>query len=175
MSRPVAHGRPPLTPSSPLTPADDDASKAVIRSVCVILDAFHFPLPADMELPELAAAPAAPAAAQGAAVDATEAAAADVPMEEGEEEQDAEGEAAEDAEAGAAGAAELAAVPAGEVYRMLAKRAVPELHRIMVDKDTVRAPVALAGTWRRRCACPGHAVRSYGLRAGLSWCARCLR
>ena len=49
--------------------------------------------------------------------------------------------------AGAAASAAAAAVPTVEVYRMLARRAIPELQRIMVTKDTVRAPVALAGEW----------------------------
>lgn len=169
-----------LHPTSP--PIDDSASKAVIRSVCVILDAFHFPLPSELDEAQLAAeaAEAAALAAQEAAAEqlaAAEAAAAaedaaekkknkQKKTEEGEAAEEAAGEAEEavdeeelpdaaaigevamqDADVVAAPAQQ--AVPAGEVYRMLAKRVVPELQRIMVDKETVRAPVALAGAWLR--------------------------
>lgn len=171
--------------------ADDSASKAVIRSVCVILDAFHFPLPSELDEAQLAAeaAEAAALAAQEAAAEqlaAAEAAAAaedaaqkkkQKKAEEGEAEEEAAVEEAEEAVDGeelpdAAGIGEVAmqdadvaaapaqqAVPAGEVYRMLAKRVVPELQRIMVDKETVRAPVALAGEgglWWLECAAAVH-------------------
>ncbi|EFN57812.1 hypothetical protein CHLNCDRAFT_51116 [Chlorella variabilis] len=108
--------------------ADDDACKAIIRSVCVIIDAFHFPLPADVE--EEGAAEPAPAAQPAAA--AVDGEVAGEPAAEEEEEGEEEMAAAE------------AAAAAGEVYRMLSQRVVPELQRIMVDKETVRAPVALA-------------------------------
>ena len=142
--------------------ADDDASKAVIRAVCLILDAFHFPLPADIEDPDFEPAPPA---ATGAAASAAKAAVAKAPAAaaaaEGEE-ADAGAEAAADEEdddeegdedmppakaSASAAVSALNAAPPGEVYRMLAKRAVPELQRIMVTKDAVRAPVALAGGW----------------------------
>lgn len=150
--------------------------------MCVILDAFHFPLPAELDEEQLAAeaAEAAALAAQEAAAErlaAAEAAAAEAA--EGAEgragkRKDAEAdegeEAAEDEDMPDAAVAEapvldadVAAVPAqqvvpaGEVYRMLAKRVVPELQRIMVNKETVRAPVALAG------GC------GIGLGAGCAW------
>jgi U3 small nucleolar RNA-associated protein 20 len=125
--------------------ADDDASKAIIRSVCAIIDAFHFPLPVVGDEDDQAeeepdtAAEQAPEAAEAAAAqqhgdtaaESDDEAAADVEMADGE----------------AAAAAEEATstAVAEEVYRMLSKRVVPELQRIMVDKDKVRAHVALAG------------------------------
>lgn len=155
-----AHRQHSATPSphTPPSHTDDDASKAVIRAVCLILDAFHFPLPTDADAEELAAAlpaeaPSAPsvvATAMAAKAAAAEAAAAmDAEGEgagAGEEGSDAEELPHADA-AGAAASAAAAAVPTVEVYRMLARRAIPELQRIMVTKDTVRAPVALAGEW----------------------------
>ncbi|KAL4434124.1 hypothetical protein ABPG75_000565 [Micractinium tetrahymenae] len=150
--------------------ADDDASKAVIRAVCMILDAFHFPLPDDEDAEAAAQAVAAAAgqelraAAEAGDEDAVAAAEAGVAAaknaaavkeaaaagqaEEGEEEAaeeaDAEAETEEGGDAVMAASGATSAVPAGEVYRMLAKRVMPELQRIMVNKDTVRAPVALA-------------------------------
>lgn len=152
--------------------ADDDASKAVIRSVCMILDAFHFPLPAEGEEEGLAAGGAAPgragdgagAAAQPAAVEAEAEADAEMEME-ADLEPDAD---MGDAAAGAVAALSAAhmAVPAGEVHRMLARRVVPELQRIMVEKDNVRAPVALAG---EQAALLGWAGVADWQRADMAW------
>lgn len=143
------------------TQADDDASKAVIRAVCLVVDAFHFTLPAGDEAEAVAAVAAAVAAeppepgpdgeAEGAAPAAGAAAAAQgqapaAAMEEADEEEEGEADAAM-ADAGAA----AGAPPAAEVYRLLARRVVPELQRIMVNKHAVRAPVALAGA--ARCGC----------------------
>ncbi|PRW58885.1 small subunit processome component 20-like protein [Chlorella sorokiniana] len=150
--------------------ADDSASKAVIRAVCSILDAFHFPLPDELDEAQLAAeaAEAAALAAREAAAEQLAAAEAADAAEKAAKKKEAgaagaEGEEAEEAaedeempdatvvgceatvlDADEAAAPAQQAVPAGEVYRMLAKRVVPELQRIMVDKETVRAPVALA-------------------------------
>ena len=160
-------------------PADDDASKAVIRAVCMILDAFHFPLPDDADAEAAAQAVAAAAgqelraaaeagdeaavaAAEAGMVAARRAAAAEgtgaaEAADEGEEAEEGGDEAeAEEVGEAAAPANAASAAPAGEVYRMLAKRVVPELQRIMVDRDTVRAPVALAGEAAQR-PCPGPA------------------
>ena len=124
--------------------------------MCLILDAFHFPLPADIEDPDFEPAPPAAAGAAApaakAAVAKTPAAAAAGEGEEADAEEEDEEEGADEemppAEASASAAVSaLNAAPPGEVYRMLAKRAVPELQRIMVTKDAVRAPVALAGGW----------------------------
>lgn len=176
--------------------------------MCAILDAFHFPLPTELDEAQLAAE-----AAEAAALAAQEAAAAQLAAaeaaegaakgkEEEEEQEDAEmeeaGEAGEEeaadgeelpdaaaaAAAGAAGAGEAAgqAVPAGEVYRMLSKRVVPELQRIMVSKDTVRAPVALAGAlvggWAcraQRCALPCTWGWMCGWGEGRTWWRLCLQ
>ncbi|KAL4860053.1 Small subunit processome component 20 [Chlorella vulgaris] len=125
--------------------ADDDASKAIIRSVCAIIDAFHFPLPVvgdednqGEEEPDTAAEQA-PEAAQAAAAQQQGDTAAESDDEAAADAEMADGEAA----AAAAEEATSTAV-AEEVYRMLSKRVVPELQRIMVDKDKVRAHVALA-------------------------------
>lgn len=127
----------------------------------MILDAFHFPLPDDADAEAAAQAVAAAAgeelraaaeAGEEDAVAAAEAGVAAAKKAAAAKEAGAAEAAESDEEAGEEGAlAEAAAleaaaaVPAGEVYRMLARRVVPELQRIMVDKDTVRAPVALAG------------------------------
>ena len=62
--------------------------------------------------------------------------------------------------------AEAGVPPAAEVYRLLARRVVPELQRILVQKDTVRAPVALAGAppWLPAACCLPCSVL-----AGLGW------
>jgi U3 small nucleolar RNA-associated protein 20 len=157
--------------------ADGDASKAVIRTACAVVDAFHFPLPTgdeaeaalvaeEAEEPEQQQAVAqrkdskarqqdggmaAAANGRGAGEKTLaegEPAAAEREQEEGgegeegEEEEEEEAGAPEEAAAGAGGGG---AVPAREVYRLLSRRVVPELQAIMVDRDTVRAPVALAG------------------------------
>ncbi|KAL4521880.1 hypothetical protein Ndes2526B_g01987 [Nannochloris sp. 'desiccata'] len=96
--------------------SEGTASKAVLRAVCALLDAFHF-LPA------------------GGAEDEEEAAAAaaeDVEMLESEE---MEAEKIVD---------KYALPPRAEVYRMLSKRVVPELRGQLVSGETVRAPVAQA-------------------------------
>lgn len=129
----------------------------MIRAVCLILDAFHFPLPADGKVAVGGAALAVAMAADKVAArvekaKAAEAAAAAEAAEavEGEEAAMEEDEDEEpEPEAAAKTPAAAAEVPAGEVYRMLSQRVVPELQRIMVAKDTVRAPVALAGACRQ--------------------------
>ncbi|PSC76593.1 small subunit processome component 20-like protein [Micractinium conductrix] len=146
--------------------ADDDSSKALIRSVCVILDAFHFPLPTDADAEAAHAAlpagvlqppkqqqqqAAEPMEVDGAAVPAAATGAGEAAEEGAGEAADADAEAAEEEEEeamevveGSGSRSAAAAVPTGDVYRLLSKRVVPELQRIMVEKDTVRAPVALA-------------------------------
>ena len=146
---------------------DDDSSKALIRSVCVILDAFHFPLPTDADAEAAHAAlpagvlqppkqqqqqAAEPMEVDGAAVPAAATGAGEAAEEGAGEAADADAEAAEEEEEeamevveGSGSRSAAAAVPTGDVYRLLSKRVVPELQRIMVEKDTVRAPVALAG------------------------------
>lgn len=96
--------------------SEGTASKAVLRAVCALLDAFHF-LPV------------------GGAEDEEEAAAAaagDVEMLESEGE---EVDKIVDT---------YALPPRAEVYRMLSKRVVPELRGQLVSGETVRAPVAQA-------------------------------
>jgi len=59
----------PIPPSTtaPCVPVQAKTSKANIRAVCVILDAFHFPLPHNLEAPQHAASAASPAPAPAAA------------------------------------------------------------------------------------------------------------
>jgi U3 small nucleolar RNA-associated protein 20 len=98
--------------------SEGTASKAVLRAVCALLDAFHFLPVGGAEDEEEAAAAAA--------------AAEDIEMHESEE---TEAEKIAD---------KYALPPRAEVYRMLSKRVVPELRGQLVSGETVRAPVAQA-------------------------------
>lgn len=100
-------------------------------------------------------------AGAGAAAPAAGAAPAAAMQEDGEEEEEEGGEAD-------AAMAEAGAPPAAEVYRLLARRVVPELQRILVQKDTVRAPVALAGAppWLPAACCLRCSVLAGLVRAG---------
>lgn len=102
--------------------SEGTASKAVLRAVCAVLDAFHF-LPSSGEGDEgveaMVEAEAPPAAEL-------------VGGEEGEEMVVVEG-------------TEKSVLPdRAEVYRMLSKRVVPEFRGQLVSGENVRAPVAQA-------------------------------
>ncbi|KAK9818396.1 hypothetical protein WJX72_012002 [[Myrmecia] bisecta] len=130
-----------------------DSSKAIIRAVCAIIDAFHFTLPPkdppadEAALPSAAAKPAlAATAAQALPPPPTADASPDEPDEDQDQDQDQTDE-------DATGAA-LALTPQGpamdtasaeEVQSALVRRVLPALQEQLIrDGEVVRAPVALA-------------------------------
>lgn len=141
-------------------------SKPNIRAVCVVLDAFHFPLPHNLVRPEhagqslevtrAAEAVTVPAVAQAGNTAAAAAAAGQLPAAEigadaapgeGQEEEEEVGEEVEVQVAVQPAVQVDPAVQAEAVQRALLRRVLPVLHRQLVQKGeapVARAPVALA-------------------------------
>lgn len=140
-------------------------AKPTIRTVCCVLDAFHFPLPKDLPAPKdlllqppaaaKAAKAAPPATSEGdgngepaAASDKADAEGGDKEASSSDDEADSE-DAGEEEEVDAASAAAddraSAVAQAAVIQTALLRRILPALHRMLVkDHEVVRAPVALA-------------------------------
>uniref|UniRef100_A0A7S3R808 U3 small nucleolar RNA-associated protein 20 domain-containing protein n=1 Tax=Dunaliella tertiolecta TaxID=3047 RepID=A0A7S3R808_DUNTE len=128
-------------------------TKANIRAVCVILDAFHFPLPHNLEAPVHAEGTAPIVTANATAPAPATAAGPSAPDNSKEREEGDEGsdEEAEDtiahSEANTAATAANVEAEAAAVQRALLQRVLPIMHRLLVQggpSPVVRAPVALA-------------------------------